>query len=53
LEEAGWLASTWDVSETNRRAKYYRLTKTGQRQLGEEQAQWRRIAVAIEQALET
>jgi len=53
LEEAGWLASTWDVSETNRRAKYYRLTKAGQRQLGEEQAQWRRIAVAIERALET
>jgi PadR family transcriptional regulator, regulatory protein PadR len=52
LEEAGWLASTWQPSENNRRAKYYRLTKAGQRQLGEETAQWNRIALAIAQALE-
>ena len=52
LEEAGWLAATWQPSENNRRAKYYRLTRAGQRQLGEETAQWNRIALAIAQALD-
>lgn len=52
LEEAGWLTSTWQASENNRRAKYYRLTRAGQRQLGEEAAQWNRIALAIARALE-
>src|SRR4051812_6536564 len=52
LEEAGWLSSTWEASENNRRAKYYALTKTGRRQLGEETAQWQRIALAIARALE-
>jgi PadR family transcriptional regulator, regulatory protein PadR len=52
LEEAGWLASSWQPSENNRRAKYYRLTKAGRKQLGEETAQWNRIAVAIARALE-
>ena len=53
LEEAGWLTSRWQPSENNRRAKYYRLTKTGERQLKEEKAQWHRIATAIAQALES
>jgi transcriptional regulator len=53
LEEAGWLASDWQPSENNRRAKYYRLTKAGRRQLGEEAAQWNRIALAIARALES
>jgi transcriptional regulator len=35
LEEAGWLSSSWDASENNRRAKYYALTRSGKRQLGE------------------
>jgi transcriptional regulator len=52
LEEAGWLTATWQASENNRRAKYYRLTKTGRRQLGEETTQWNRIALAIAKALE-
>jgi transcriptional regulator len=52
LEESGWLTSTWQPSENNRRAKYYRLTKAGRRQLGEETAQWNRIAIAIAKALE-
>jgi PadR family transcriptional regulator len=51
LEEAGWLTSMWKPSENNRRAKYYRLTKTGQRQLTDETTQWNRIALAIAQAL--
>jgi PadR family transcriptional regulator PadR len=53
LEEAGWLASFWEASENNRRAKYYELTKAGRRQLGEETQQWNRIALAIARALET
>jgi transcriptional regulator len=52
LEEAGWLASTWGDSEAGRRAKFYRLTGTGRRQLEVETTQWRRIASAIGYALE-
>ena len=52
LEEAGWLASDWQPSENNRRAKYYTLTKAGRRQLGEEKAVWNQIALAIARALE-
>ena len=53
LEEAGWLESSWEASENNRRAKYYELTKTGKRQLGEETAAWNAIALAMARALET
>jgi transcriptional regulator len=52
LEEAGWLDADWQPSENNRRAKYYKLTRTGKKQLGEETAQWNRIALAIARALE-
>jgi PadR family transcriptional regulator PadR len=52
LEEAGWLTSSWQASENNRRAKYYVLSRTGRRQLGEETAEWNRIALAIARALE-
>jgi PadR family transcriptional regulator PadR len=52
LEEAGWLASDWQSSENNRRAKYYTLTKAGRRQLGQETKQWNNIALAIARALE-
>ena len=52
LEEAGWLEADWQPSENNRRAKYYKLTRTGKKQLGEETAQWNRIALAIGRALE-
>ena len=52
LEEAGWLEADWQPSENNRRAKYYRLTRGGKKQLGEETAQWNRIALAIARALE-
>ena len=52
LEEAGWLESTWQASENNRRAKYYTLTRAGRRQLKEETSEWNRIALAIARALE-
>jgi PadR family transcriptional regulator, regulatory protein PadR len=52
LEEKGWLDATWQPSENNRRAKYYRLTRAGRRQLGEETAEWNRISLAIAKAIE-
>ena len=52
LEEAGWLSARWEASENNRRAKYYRLTEAGLRQLDEETSQWNRIALAMTRALE-
>ena len=52
MEEQGWVASTWGESENNRRAKYYRLTKAGRRQLEAETKRWDRISLAIERALE-
>ena len=52
MEEAGWLASAWGESENNRRAKYYRLTAAGRKQLARETAQWNTIAVAIAAALD-
>jgi PadR family transcriptional regulator, regulatory protein PadR len=51
MEEAGWLASTWGESENRRRAKYYKLTRAGRRQLESETRQWTRIAEAIHVAL--
>ena len=53
MEEAGWLVSSWGESENNRRAKFYRLTAAGRRQLETETDQWRRISIAIAAALET
>jgi PadR family transcriptional regulator, regulatory protein PadR len=51
MEEAGWLRSFWGDSENNRRAKYYRRTKAGERQLGIEAEQWTTISRAIAHAL--
>jgi PadR family transcriptional regulator, regulatory protein PadR len=48
LEEQGWLKSEWGESESNRRAKYYLLTKAGRKRLEDEVAQWRRLSSAIE-----
>ncbi len=47
LEERGMLASEWGVSENNRRAKYYRLTRKGERRLREQTESWNRLASAI------
>jgi transcriptional regulator len=51
MEHAGWLASSWGQSENNRRAKFYRLTRVGRRQLDVEIKQWERISMAIAYAL--
>jgi PadR family transcriptional regulator, regulatory protein PadR len=51
MEEAGWLKSFWGDSENNRRAKFYRRTKGGERQLGIETEEWTTIASAIASAM--
>lgn len=53
MEEAGWLAASWGESENKRRARYYRLTRSGQRQLENETREWARISLAMAHALET
>jgi len=53
MEEEGWISSFWGESENNRRAKYYRLSKAGRKQLEAETKRWSRISWAIAQALET
>ena len=52
MEEEGWISSFWGDSENNRRAKYYRLTKPGRKQLDAETKRWSRISWAIAQALQ-
>ena len=53
MEEAGWLSASWGESENNRKAKYYKLTPAGRRQLQTETAEWQRISFAIAAALES
>lgn len=51
LEHRGWIAARWGTSENNRRAKFYRLTAAGRRQLDAETATWRRFSQAVEAVL--
>ena len=48
LEERGWIKSEWRQSELQRRAKYYALTRAGERALGDETAHWRRYVANVE-----
>jgi PadR family transcriptional regulator, regulatory protein PadR len=52
MEDEGWISSFWGESENNRRAKYYRVTRSGRKQLEVEAKRWGRISWAIAQALE-
>jgi|SRR5215213_174904 PadR family transcriptional regulator, regulatory protein PadR len=52
LEEQGWIKSEWGASENNRRAKFYKLTATGRRQLAEETETWERLSLAVARILE-
>jgi PadR family transcriptional regulator, regulatory protein PadR len=47
LEQQGWIEAEWKVSETNRRAKYYSLTRSGRKALSQEAASWERLSTAI------
>ncbi len=51
LEDRGWIASFWGTSENNRKARYYRLTAAGRRQLSVETSRWERVARAINRVL--
>lgn len=51
LEYRGWIRSEWQITENNRRAKYYRLTQTGKKQLATELATWDRLSSAIASVL--
>ena len=51
LEEQGWLQSEWGESENNRKAKYYRITAAGRRQLRVETEHWEQVSLAIAKAL--
>jgi PadR family transcriptional regulator, regulatory protein PadR len=53
LEQQGWIRAKWGESENNRRAKFYALTPDGAKSLRQEQAQWKRLSLAIELVLET
>ena len=53
LEDREWIAAEWGVSDNNRRAKYYSLTKAGRRQLANEAATWRRFSGAVDAILAT
>jgi PadR family transcriptional regulator, regulatory protein PadR len=52
MEERGWLAAEWGVTENNRRAKYYRLTPAGRAQLRAQTQRWSRYAQAVFKVLE-
>ena len=53
LEEQGWIAADWGVSDNNRRARFYRLTAEGRRQLARERDSWQQFARAVEWILQT
>jgi len=51
MERRGWLASNWAVTDTGRRARFYRLTRTGRSQLDAERASWLRLTTAVADVL--
>ncbi len=53
MEERGWIEAEWRTTENNRRAKYYKLTRAGLRQLETEQEDWNRLTSIIAQVMES
>jgi transcriptional regulator len=53
LERQGWIVAEWGVSETNRRARFYRLTAPGRKRLASERADWERLSAAISLVMRT
>jgi PadR family transcriptional regulator, regulatory protein PadR len=53
LEERGWIVAEWGASDNNRRARFYRLTTAGKRQLAEETASWEAFVLAVSRVLRT
>jgi PadR family transcriptional regulator PadR len=52
IEERGWIKSEWGVSENNRRARFYKLTRAGRKQLHVEESNWEYLSVAVRKILE-
>ena len=52
MEERGWIKSEWGVSDNNRRARFYKLTRTGQKQLEAQRANWNRVSTAVTKILQ-
>jgi len=52
VEERGWIKSEWGVSENNRRARFYKLTRAGRKQLQVEESNWKYLSVAVRKILE-
>ena len=53
LEEKGWIESEWGVSDNNRKARFYRLTPSGRKQLAYERSNWERLSSAVNLVLKT
>jgi PadR family transcriptional regulator PadR len=53
LVQRGWIAAEWGISDTNRKAKFYSITKAGKRQLKEDRTQWERLAAVMSRVLAT
>ena len=53
LQDRGWIRADWGTSENGRKAKYYRLTAAGRKNLGEETESWRKMVAAVEAVLRT
>ncbi len=53
MEERGWVTSDWGLSENNRRAKFYKLTRAGRKRLDSESANWERVSQAVTRILQT
>jgi PadR family transcriptional regulator, regulatory protein PadR len=51
MEQDGWITAEWGTTENNRRARYYRLTSPGRKQLAEEEMHWERLTQAVAQVL--
>jgi PadR family transcriptional regulator PadR len=51
LEAQGWITAKWELSEKGKRAKYYRLTRSGRKQLGIEQSKWEQLSIAMARVL--
>jgi DNA-binding PadR family transcriptional regulator len=51
MQDKGWIASEWGQSDNNRRAKYYKLTKAGRKQLDSEKETWERLVLAVTEVM--
>ena len=52
IEERGWIKSEWGASENNRRARFYKLTRAGRKQLQMEESKWEYLSVAVRKILD-